>query len=149
MLVDLLSETAGTKVRLLRLGRGCFDAMAVSLLTTTIAAAIERAHGAAVASERFRANLVIQLDEPASIEPAWVGRSVAIGTDGACLDVGWAIPRCAMVAIDPDTAMRDPSIVRTIAHRFGNRVGAYCSVRQPGLIRNGDALAYANIAPTG
>ena len=34
-LTTLLSEAAGTTVQLLRLGRGCFDAMAISLLTTT------------------------------------------------------------------------------------------------------------------
>ncbi|MGI4801485.1 MAG: MOSC domain-containing protein [Janthinobacterium lividum] len=149
MLAELLSETTGAKVRLLRLGRGCFDAMAISMLTTTMAATIEQAHGAPVASERFRANLVIRRDEPASTEPAWVGRSIAVGTEGACLDVGWEIPRCAMVAIDPDTGARDPTIVRTVAQRFGNRAGVYCSVRQPGVIHVGDAVAHAVTAPTG
>ena len=123
ILAELLSEATGAKVRLLRLGRGCFDAMAISMLTTTMVTAVERAHGAAVAPERFRANLVIQPDEPASTEPAWMGRSIAVGTEGACLDVGWAIPRCAMVAIDANTGARDPTIVRTVAQRFGNRVG--------------------------
>ena len=140
-LAELLSDAAGSKVRLLRLGRGCFDAMPISMLTTTMAAAVERAHGAAVAPERFRANLMIQLDDPASPEPGWLGRSITVGAKGACLDVGWTIPRCAMVAIDADTGARDPKIVRTVAQRFGNRVGVYCSVRQPGIISGGDAVA--------
>ena len=139
-LAELLSDAAGSKVRLLRLGRGCFDAMPISMLTTTMAAAIERAHGAAVAPERFRANLIIQLD-PASTEPDWVGRSITVGAKGACLDVGWTIPRCAMVAIDANTGARDPKIIRTVAQRLGNRVGVYCSVRQPGIIFVGDAVA--------
>lgn len=146
LLAELLSEATREKVRLLRLGRGCFDAMAVSMLTTTMAAAIERAHGAAVAPERFRANLVIQPDAPAVDEPAWVGRSIDVGAEGACLDVGWTIPRCAMVAIDPNTGARDPTIVRTVVQRFGNRAGVYCSVRQPGVIHVGDALTYARQA---
>ena len=148
LLAELLSETAGAKVRLLRLGRGCFDAMPVSMLTTTMAAAIEQAHGAPVVSERFRANLVIRRDDPASTEPTWLGRSVAVGAAGVCLDVGWEIPRCAMVAIDPETGSRDPTIVRTVAQRFGNHAGVYCSVGQPGVIRVGDAVAYAETVPT-
>lgn len=140
-LATMLSDAAGTPVRLLRLGRGCFDAMPVSVLTTATASAIERAHGAAVAIERFRANLVIQLDDAAEAEPDWLGRSLALGSAGVCLDVGWLTPRCAMVGIDPATAARDPAVIRTVAGRFGNRVGAYCSVRQPGTIRRGDAVA--------
>ncbi len=149
VLAELLSETAGCKVRLLRLGRGCFDAMPVSMLTTTMAAAIEQAHGEPVIPERFRANLTIQRDDPASTEPAWMGRSVAIGAEGACLDVGWEIPRCAMVAIDPSSGARDPTIVRTVAQRFGNRAGVYCSIGQPGVMRVGDAVAYTEKASTG
>lgn len=148
-LAALLSETTGAKVRLLRLGRGCFDAMPISMLTTTMVAAIEHAHGAPVVSERFRANLLIRPDNPASTEPAWLGRSVAVGAEGVCLDVGWEIPRCAMVAIDPDTGARDPKIVRTVAQRFGNRAGVYCSVGQPGVIHVGDAVAYAKTAAMG
>ncbi len=135
-----LSDAARAKVWLLRLGRGCFDAMAVSVLTTTMAAAVERAHEGAVAIERFRANLVIRPGDPATTEQDWLGRSLSVGAE-ACLDAGWAIPRCAMVGIDPATGARDPAVVRTVAQRFGNRVGAYCSVRQPGTIGVGDRVA--------
>lgn len=136
-----LSEAAGTAVSLLRLGRGCFDAMAVSILTTTMAAQVADAHGSPVSVERFRANLVIRPDDPSVTERAWLGRALAIGTDGAGLDIGWAIPRCAMVGIDAVTAARDPAVVRTVAQRFDNRVGAYGSVRRPGSIRAGDTVA--------
>ena len=140
-LTTLLSEATGTAVRLLRLGRGCFDAMAISLLTTTTAASVERAHGGAIAIERFRANLVIQPDDPDATEQDWLGRSVVVGAQGAWLDAGLAIPRCAMIGIDHKTGERDPSIVRSVAQRFDNRVGAYCSVRRPGAVQVGDAVA--------
>lgn len=140
-LTTRLSDAAGAPVSLLRLGRGCFDAMAVSILTTTMAAAVEQAHGAAVALDRFRANVVIEPDDPAVTEQAWLGRTLTIGSEAAGLDVGWATPRCAMVGIDAVTGERDAAVVRTVAQRFGNRVGAYCSVRRPGPIRVGDAVA--------
>lgn len=141
-----LSDAAGTEVWLIRLGRGCFDAMPVSILTSTTAAEVERAHGSAVAVERFRANLVIRTDDSQAAERDWLGRSLAVGSEGACLDVGWAIPRCALVGIDPATGARDPLMVRTVAQRFGNRVGAYCSVRRPGTVRIGDTVALTDMA---
>lgn len=144
-----LSDAAGAKVWLLRLGRGCFDAMAVSVLTTTMAQAVERAHGGAVAIERFRANVVIRPDDAQTTEQAWLGRSLAVGTEAACLDVAWPIPRCAMVGIDAATGARDAAVVRTVAQAFGNRVGAYCSVRRPGIIRVGDKVALLEPEPSG
>lgn len=126
-LAALLSDAAGTAVRLLRLGRGCFDAMAISVLTTTMAAAVERAHSGAVGIERFRANLVIEPEDGGATEQDWFGRSIAVGAEGACLDAAWPIPRCAMVGIDAATGARDASIIQTVSQRFDNRVGAYCS----------------------
>ena len=64
-LMTRLTAEAGMKLWLLRLGRGAFDAMPISILATTTVAAVERAHGAPVAVERFRANLVIRPDDPA------------------------------------------------------------------------------------
>ena len=122
--------------------------MAVSILTTTMAEAVEQAHGTVVPLARFRANLVIQPADPAVTEQAWLGQALAIGTEGTCLDVGWATPRCAMVGIDAVTGERDPTVVRTVARRFDNRVGAYCSVRRPGPVRVGDAVTLLGTAPT-
>ena len=140
-----LSEEAGSPVWLMRLGRGCFDAMPVSVLTTTMAAAVERAHGGAVAVERFRANVVVRPDDDADTEQRWLGRRLAFGdaADRPCLEVGGATPRCAMVGIDALTGARDPAVVRTVVQEFENRVGVYCSVRNPGTIRVGDAVSLA------
>ena len=140
-----LADAARTQVRLLRLGRGCFDAMPVSILTTTSAAAVEAAHGSTVAIERFRANLVIQTERPQATEGDWLGRSLAIGNEGTCLSVGGMIPRCAMVGIDAATGARDPSVVRTVVQHFANLVGAYCAVQRPGTIRLGDTVAFAEM----
>ncbi len=144
VLARRLTEAAGAPVWLLRLGRGAFDAMPVSVITTTTAEAISQAHGAAVALDRFRSNIVIQPDEPVS-EHDWLGRRLVFGDrDGApSLGADWLIPRCAMVGIDPVTATRDASIVRTVVQRFGNQVGVYCSVHTPGTVRVGDRVRLA------
>ena len=131
-----LAEAAGEPVHLLRLSRGTYDAMPVSVLTTAEAARVEQAHGASLGLARFRSNVVI---EAASGAPAdWGGAELAFGE--ARLRADWGIPRCAMITLDPDTAARDPAVLRTVAGRFGNRVGTYCSVSAPGVIRVGDAV---------
>ena len=140
-----LTEAAGGKVLLMRLGRGAFDAMPISVMTTTMHRAIGNKHGSCVSLARFRANVVIRPDDPAVTEQHWVGLSLAFGdqSNAARLSLDWPIPRCAMVGIDPVTADRDPSVVRTVVQRFGNKVGAYCSVQAPGTIKLGDRVGSA------
>ncbi len=140
-----LSDEAGEPIRLLRLGRGAYDAMPVSILTTTMVASVKAAHGAPVTAARFRANILIEPDEPGVTEQDWLGSSLAFGS-GAQLHVDWAIPRCAMIGIDPVTAVRDAGLVRLVAQRFGNAVGAYCAVQAPGGVRVGDRGRLARLA---
>jgi len=137
-----LAEAAATPVRLLRLGRGTYDAMPVSVITTNTADIIARVHGEPVVLDRFRSNLVIQPDDPAATERDWLGRTLTFG-DGADLPglhLDWPIPRCAMVAIHPETAARDASVLRTVVQQFSNQVGVYCSVQAPGVVRVGDQV---------
>ncbi len=144
-LAQCLAETLEGPVRLLRLGRGAFDAMPVSIVTTTTGEAISQAHGAPVALDRFRSNLVIAPDDPAVTERDWLGRALVLGDDPdpPILRLDWPIPRCAMVAIDPATARRDASVLRTVVQRFGNEVGVYCAVQAPGRVRVGDRVRFA------
>lgn len=139
-----LAEAAGTPVHLLRLGRGAYDAMPVSLMTTSTGDLVDQAHGTPVGLDRFRSNIVIRPDDPAATERDWLSRSLTFGDgpDPPALRLNWPIPRCAMVAIDPATATRDPGILRTIAQRFGNEIGAYCAVQAPGVLRVGDRVRW-------
>lgn len=133
-----LASAAGEPVRLMRLGRGAYDAMPVSVLTTTEAAAVERAHGSTLGLGRYRSNILI---EPAPDAPVrWDGLELRFGDGAARVRADWGIPRCAMVTLDPGTAARDPAVLRTVAQRFGNRVGLYSSVVSPGPIRVGDTV---------
>ena len=59
---------------------------------------------------------------------------------GPRLNLGLGIARCAMVTIDPDTAERDPSMLRTVAQHFGNEIGAYGTVETQGEIAVGDRV---------
>ncbi len=140
-----LADPAGGPVRLLQTARGAYDAMPVSVLATTAADAIGQAHGAPVGLDRFRANVIIQPDHPAGADADWLGRTLLFGDgpDAPGLRLDWAIPRCAMVAINAATGAKDPAVLRTVVQRFGNRVGTYCAVHRPGTIRVGDRVRLA------
>lgn len=141
-LLARLAEAAGEPVTLVQIGRGCFDAMPVSVLASETGAALDAARGGPVGLGRFRANVVIRTAPGAGRETTWLGRSLRFGAgDGAPrLALDWAIPRCAMVTIDPATAERDPSMLRLVAQSFANEIGAYCTPEVQGTIALGDPV---------
>jgi uncharacterized protein YcbX len=136
---DALEAAAGEPVSLMQLGRGAFDAMPVSLATQAGLARIEAEHGGAIDRRRFRLNLLIDSTEP---EASWQGATLAFGDDpaGPALAIAEGVPRCAMVTLDPDSAARDASVLRTVAQRCGNIAGIYASAARTGWIRVGDAV---------
>ena len=119
--------------------------MPVSVIATTTEGAVSQSHGSPVGLPRFRANIVITPDDPAQSDADWRGTTLLFGDgeDAPGLRLDWAIPRCAMVAIHPETAAKEPRVLRTVAQRFGNRVGTYCTVHRPGVVRVGDRVRRA------
>ncbi|HEV7658228.1 MAG TPA: MOSC N-terminal beta barrel domain-containing protein [Allosphingosinicella sp.] len=137
-----IGEGAGRAIGLIQSGRGLADAMPASIISTATHAALGEAHGAPLDRRRFRANILIESDVR---ESEWRGRRLRFGRkadgapDGAELLVADAIPRCALITIDPDTGMRDPAVMRTVARKFGNLIGVYAMPAKPGIVRLGDA----------
>ena len=140
-LLERLSAAAGAPIGLIQLAIGAYDSMPVSLVTTAAHGWVETAHGAPLDMRRFRANIVIESDHS---QGEWAGKRIAFGTadagDGAELLMTEGIPRCAMVTIDPDTAARNPKVLRTVAQQFGNMYGAYAAPARKGLVRVGDVV---------
>jgi uncharacterized protein YcbX len=138
-LLEQLAELAGEEVELLQVGRGTHDAMPVSLVSSATHAALDAAHGAALDPRRFRTNVIIEASVP---EADWQGRRLNFGgwKDSAELLVAEPIERCVMITIDPDSAARDPAIMRMVVERFDNRVGVHAAPARPGMIRLGDKV---------
>ena len=135
-----LAKETGRPVGLIQLGRGAYDAMPVSVITTASLAEIDRVHGAPLDRRRFRINIVIESERG---EREWRGRRLFIGErgeDATALNIAGAIDRCVMITIDPNSAVRDPRVMRTVAQEFGNEVGVYASTARPGPVRVGDAV---------
>lgn len=134
-----LEARSGVAVDLLQLGIGAYDLMPVSLVTTASLTRLDRLHGSGLDRRRFRTNIVIESDR---YEEDWQGQRLRLGSgdDAAVLLLAYLAPRCAMVTIDPDTAERDPRVLRTVARECGNAFTMYASVARPGRVREGDAV---------
>lgn len=134
-LIERLRRESGKAMRLMRLGRGAYDSLPVSLVSTAGHAAVEESHGAPIDSRRFRINIVVDSDMPMRV---WAGRRLTIGgADGPVLAVTEGIDRCVMITIHPDMGERDPWLMRTVAQQFDNKYGMHANVVRPGGLRVG------------
>lgn len=136
-LLERLSDAAGCALGLLQNARGLYDSMPISVTTTATHKRLDATYGGPLDVRRFRTNLIVESDVS---ESEWRGRRLTIGDapDAAALLVADGIPRCAFVTIDPDTAEREPPIMRMVAGQFDNQVGVYASPARPGTIKVGD-----------
>ncbi|MDB5683254.1 MAG: sulfurase [Sphingomonas bacterium] len=134
-----LAEAAGGPLELMQSGRGVFDYAPVSIVSTATHAALDAARGAHVDPRRFRINIVI---DSTMRENAWAERTLAFGEgeEGPRLSLQEPIERCVVVTIDPDTGVRSPGIMKTVARGFDNRIGIYASAARTGIIRVGDVV---------
>lgn len=137
-----LEQEAGGRLGLIQVGRGIFDSLPVSVMTTATPAAIGAVVPAGGEPRRYRANIVIDAGpDAAHREAQWVNGRLAFGNAGGpALRVNKRIDRCSMVTIDPDTAARDPDVLKAVVAQAENCVGAYASAETPGWVTVGDKV---------
>ena len=86
---------------------------AVSLVTTSSLVRLSAECGRTVASERFRATFTVDTgDLPAYVEDGWRGHRLRLG--GAEVEVRSALPRCAVVDLDPVSGQKDLDVLRAL-----------------------------------
>jgi uncharacterized protein YcbX len=125
-----LARELGHGARVIKQNRGVFDAMPLSLLST---ASIEQLRSG-LDPRRFRPNILFE----GGREDELVGQVLRVGS--MLMRVDQHDERCVVVNVDPETAERDPSILRAIAQERRSRFGVYGSVVEPGRIAVGDDL---------
>jgi len=141
--IELLEPTfvreLGDNLRIMKLYRGTFDVMPLSLITTRTIANIGSSLGDPVDVQRFRPNLLVEAagDEQFP-EDAWVGGVLRIGS--MRMRVNQRNERCAVVNVDPVTGKRNPAVLRAIARDRDARLGVYGSTVEPGRVSVGDAV---------
>jgi uncharacterized protein YcbX len=138
---EALSREAGEEVRLLQVGRGTFDAMPVSVLSTATLSLLEARCGHRIDVRRFRANIVVEANARVR-ETDWLGGTIVFGDHprAARLRVNVAIDRCVMITIDPENARRDPGLLRRVVEDFANEIGVRCTTEAVGTISVGDRV---------
>jgi len=110
----------------------------VSIINLASVAALQEVIGQPIHPLRFRGNLMV------SGWPAWhefelMDRVISIGD--VRLKIVKRIVRCAATNVDPDTAVRDLAIPKTLLQTYGHAdLGVYAEVIEAGTIAEGDAI---------
>ena len=134
-----LATELGHGARAIKLDRGVFDVMPISLITTRTIASLGALLDAELQVQRFRPNLLVEATGDASFpEDAWVGSILSVGE--MRIRVDQRDERCVMVNADPTTAERDPSILRAIARERQACLGVYGQTTLPGRVAIGDPV---------
>lgn len=111
-----------------------------SLLITTAATldALGSELAMALDLRRFRTNIHLELDAPPYAEHEWEGRSLRVGD--AVLSLLHPCERCVIPTRDPDTARKDPIILRHLAREHDTLFGINARALAPARIAVGDPV---------
>ena len=142
LLMERLNEQLdrGHGLALLRSDRALTDCRPVSLCSVATARQLGEELGKPVDKRRFRANIYLNLDDATGFsENDFVGKTLRIGSK-VRLSVLERDPRCAMITLDPDTAERDPAVLRKVTQDHGGTTGVYAAVLTEGTVRVGDDI---------
>lgn len=142
-LVEELQQACGESIFLLKLGRGTYDSQVLSLMSMASVAALGEKAGMSLEINRFRQNIIIETPDGRPFqEDEWLDHEIIFGhdPDGPRIRLIRRISRCVMINIHPDTADRDPRVLKTVAQNRDNLAGTYASVERPGNIRVGDPV---------
>jgi uncharacterized protein YcbX len=131
-----LAAELGHGARVIKQGRGVFDALPLSLIATGSVTAVGELVGRPLDPRRFRPNLLVEAE--AFAEDACVGRILRIGTMRMRVDL--LDPRCAVVNVDPATSERDPEVLRAVAQERDSCLGVYGTPVEPGRVAVGDPV---------
>lgn len=142
-LADEISERFGSRVELMKLQHGIFDETPISVISLATIAGIGVEAGVELDRRRFRANIVLDTEEQRIFhEDDWVGGTLLFGNEEPhpAVSVTRRDLRCSMINLDPDTAVQDPRVMKTVVRLNGNHAGVYGTVLQTGVIRVGDPV---------
>ena len=134
-----LAKEIGAGARVMRLDRGLFDAMPVSLITSATAAELCALAEVPADALRFRPNIVVDpLGDVPYAEDDWVGQVLRIGE--AAIRIDRRDSRCVIVNVDPSSGRPDSALLKRIPRSRLACAGVYGTVVQPGRIQVGDPV---------
>ncbi|MFY8001754.1 MAG: MOSC domain-containing protein [Candidatus Kapaibacteriota bacterium] len=132
-----ISRRFKSEVELMHLKHGIFDEAPLSMISHATMNAVKQG----IDIRHFRANIVIETSDNQPFgEDSWVGKSIAIGEEGARMAVTLKDERCMMLNLNPETAQTDPTIMKSVVQLNNNYAGVYGTVLQTGTIAVGQKL---------
>jgi uncharacterized protein len=145
-LSELQSELARVypkPVSLLKLMRGTFDCMPVSMISSRSLSAFEKSLSEPLDGRRFRSNIVLETESAEDFpEHSWLNQTLVFGEhmNAVRMAIHYQTKRCVMVNLQPDTGEANPSILKTVAQLSSGHAGVYGSLQTLGTIRVGDSV---------
>jgi uncharacterized protein len=130
-------------VSLLKLMRGTFDCMPVSIITSSSLSAFEKSLGEPLDAKRFRSNLVLETESTEDFpEHDWLGQTLVFGehTSAVRIAINYQTTRCVMVNLQPNTGESNPSILKAVGQITNGHAGVYGSLQALGRISVGDKV---------
>ena len=138
-----IERASGTRVELMRLKNGFFDDAPVSVISAITIAAIGTAAQLDLDRRRFRANICLDTQTAKPFcEDAWVGGTLVFGDGDSApaVRVTQRDVRCMMINLDPDTAVQDARVLKTVVRLNLNNAGVYGTVMRPGALQVGQTV---------
>ncbi len=127
------------QLTLMRSDRAMTDCHPVSIISLQTVRTLGEETGLTLDKRRFRANVYLDLTAADGFaEDAFVGRSLRIGPT-AIISIVKRDGRCMMITLDPDTAEKEPALLKTVAQAHDGMAGVYGTVKVEGIIRRGDS----------
>ncbi len=143
---DALSDHMGARVRVLAEQEiSHYDGAAVSIVGTASLDWCREHLDVDADVRRLRTNLVVATTEP-FVEETWTDGVVRIGD--VELEVVERTERCRMVDIAQDGLPPQPGWLKSLGRERELCLGVYATVRTPGRIGRGDAVAIVKDSPT-
>jgi MOSC domain-containing protein len=145
-----VSRRFGSDVELMNLKHGIFDEAPISVISLSTVHGVARESGRGIDLcdiRRFRPNVVIETNSAEPFEEdRWVGRTLIFGEGNGAAALTPAIrvtmrdERCVMVNLDPDTAVQDSEVMKTVVRLNENYAGVYGTVVRAGELRVGQVV---------
>jgi uncharacterized protein len=143
-LSDLQGELARAypkPISLLKLMRGTFDCMPVSIISSSSISTLETFLGEPLDGRRFRSNILLETESTEDFpEHSWLNQTLVFGehTNAVRMAIHYQTKRCVMVNLQPETGESNSGILKIIAQLSSNHAGVYGSLQTLGTIRVGD-----------
>jgi len=142
ILIEMLRSETDEKhqLTLMRSHRAMTDCRPMSIFSVQSARQLSEETETPVDKRRFRANVYLDLaSDKGFAENELVGQTLKIGPK-VIVRVLERDARCAMIALDPDTAERTPAVLKKVAQAHEGTAGVYAAVIVEGMLHKGDSV---------